>query len=229
MVWPCPAMWRIVLCRAENVFGVEMPLPRYRPSGPAVITLFELDRVAVLAGETVVLSWRAEHATTLVVTTPDGMSVDLDARRGHGTFRISVPHTGAVTGTAHGPRGATPTVTRAVAVFELPETVDVPIPDVTGVHVPMAARTPVPAVDRSGIAAALIAAGPPVRPITVAPVERFDRRTWLAPPPGLGVITPVRPVTTSRAPRHLARLFEPPPQGGLVRRLGARLRREDHR
>ncbi|NUT50393.1 MAG: hypothetical protein HOV94_24270, partial [Saccharothrix sp.] len=70
---------------------------------------------------------------------------------------------------------------------------------------------------------------PSARPITVAPVERFDRRGSLAPPPGLGVITPVRPVTTSRAPRHLTRLFEAPAGGGLLRRLGARMARGDRR
>lgn len=206
-----------------------MSSTRYGPSGPAVITQFELDRVAVLAAETVVLTWRTENAVTLVATAPDGMVVEFDARSGHGTFRISVTRTGAVTGVAHGPRGATPTVTLAVAVFEIPATADVPIPAITGVRVPMAARTPVPAVDRSGLAAALVARGPAVRPITVRPVERPVRRTWLATPPGLGVITPVRPVTTSRPPRHLARLFAAPPQGGLLRRLGVRMSRGDHR
>jgi hypothetical protein len=194
-----------------------------------VITSFRLDRAVVLAAETVVLSWRTENAVTLVVTTPDGMAVELDARAGQGTFRIPVTRTGAVTGVAHGPRGATPTVTRAVAVFEVPERVDVPIPDVTGVRVPMPARTPVPAVDRSGIAAALLVRGPVVRPITVRPVERFDRHSALTPPPGLGAITPVRPVTTARAPRHLARMFEAPAGGGLLRRLGVRMARGDRR
>ncbi|MCP2167287.1 hypothetical protein [Goodfellowiella coeruleoviolacea] len=214
-----------------------MSVSWHSPSTPAVITLFELDRAAVLAGEPVWLHWRTENAGTLVVTTPDGMTAELDARAGHGTFRVTVTGTGAITGTAHGPRGATPTVTRPVAVFRPAEATAVPIPDLSRVGLRMAPRTPVPAVDRSGIVAALLARGPGARSIAVRPVEhlversveRPHRRAWLAPPAGLGVITPARPVPTTRPPRHLAPFGAGPAGRGLLRRLGTLIRRRSTR
>lgn len=205
-----------------------MSVPWHSPPDPAAITQFELDRVAVLAGEAVLLRWCVENAGTLVVTTPDGMVTELDARAGRGVHRVAVTGTGVVTGTAYGPRGATPTVTRAVAVFEPAGFDRVPLPDFTGTGVRMAPRTPVPGVDRSGVAAALLARGPAGRP-TVARAARPDHprlHDWLTPPAALWGTAPVRPVTAARPPRHLARLFAAgPEQPGPLRRLGDRLRR----
>src|SRR5262249_30728936 len=131
--------------------------------------------------------------------------------------------------------------------FELPETVDVPIPDLRDTPMPVFGRTRVSAVDRSPLAAALLAVTPGDRSVSVFPagrhvgVARTQGPDWATPPTKLVSIAPVRPAMRPARSRRrswlslggrsarpidlLALCFGQPTGWNVLRRLNARLRR----
>lgn len=155
------------------------------PSGrPAVITAFELDRSAVLAGEPVTVHWRTENAGTVRITPPDGFPVDLDARSGSGAHRIVVRNSGIVMVTAWGADGKPVEAARPVAVFAMPDTVEVPVPGLRETPMPGLVRTPIGVLARS----AGFVRGEPFAGVRGPRV----RPAWAVPPVELMSVAPVR-------------------------------------
>jgi hypothetical protein len=162
----------------------------HRPFRAAAITLFELDRVAVLAGELVLVRWRTENAVTMRVMVPDGHYLDFDASSGAGAHQMVITRTGMVSAAAYGWAGPPATAGQPVAVFEIPRTTSVPVPDLGAVPMPIFGRTHVPALDRTGLAAALASRAP----LSVTRTARVDRRVppFAAPPVELLTIAAAR-------------------------------------
>ncbi|GGS54746.1 hypothetical protein [Actinokineospora fastidiosa] len=166
-----------------------MTHPARHGTGPrAVITALDLDRTAVLAGESVTVGWRTRGASLICITRPDGDTVELDARSGRGSYRFTATMTGAVRAVAYDRSDASPEWVRPVAVFELPETVAVGIPDLRNIPMPVFGRTGPVIPDANGVAAAFLAA----RPRDLRLGQRME--TLIAsgppgvPPPPLGLL-----------------------------------------
>ncbi|SDM15776.1 hypothetical protein SAMN04488074_117101 [Lentzea albidocapillata subsp. violacea] len=192
------------------------------PSALPRFTEMQLDRVALLAGESVVARWKTENASDVVVSLPDGMVYEFDAARGPGEFRFVVTTSGAVTATAYG-SGAPVTVVREVAVFEPPEFVPVPMPGLTDAPMPLFGRTGLRLVGATGLAPALVARGRSV--LDLAPLERATappRPGWATPPTGLTSVVPQRAPRRPRWAGH-TRWLTPVPRWPVLRRLGTRL------
>jgi len=208
--------------RRSKEFSPGVPMS-VTPDLPLFIGI-ELDRAAVLAGESVVVRWKTENASEVVLSLPDGMTYEFDARAGTGTFRFVVTTSGAVVATAYG-WGPPITTLREVAVFELPQQVPVPMPDLTGAPSPTFGRAGFRLVDSSGLAPALVSRGRSV--LDLAPIDRAGappRPGWAAPPTGLMSVVPDRGPRRPRWAGH-TRWLTPVPRWRVLRRLGNRLLR----
>ncbi|MGI5506211.1 hypothetical protein [Lentzea sp. CA-135723] len=151
-----------------------------------MFTEFHLDRVALLAGESVTATWNTQNATHVVFSLPDGMVYEFDAL-GTREFRFVVTTSGAVTVTARGDGSST--LVREVVVFSPAEFVPVPMPDFA--RVPLFGRTDLPLVRPTGLVP--VARGrtvldlAPLQPVTAPP-----RPAWATPPTGLTSVAPSR-------------------------------------
>lgn len=164
-------------------------------------THFEVSPAAVLAGEPVTVHWRTENAGSVIISTPDGFSVEFDARGDTGSYEFVAPRSGMVSGTAHGWFGEPARVSRPLAQFQLPTTIDVPIPGFPAKQLPLFGRTSLPVVDRSPVLAALLVTEPG-RELRTTPVAagRGGAPVATTRPPALA-IAPVRSAT-QLAPRR---------------------------
>lgn len=151
---------------------------------------FEVRPPAVLAGEPVTVHWRTENAGSVIISTPDGLSVEFDARGNTGSYEFVAHRTGMVFGTAFGWFGEPARACCPVARFQLPTTIDVPVPGFPAKQLSIFGRVTVPVVDRSPVLAALHATEP----------SREIRTTPLAPTRNVPAVPTSRPPTLSITP-----------------------------
>lgn len=165
---------------------------------------FEVRPTAVLAGEPVTVHWRTENAGTVIISTPDGLSVEFDARGNTGSHEFVATRTGMVFGTALGWFGEPARACWPVARFQLPTTIDVPLPGFPAKQMSMFGRTTLPNVDRSPVLATLLVAG-----TTPVAASRGGHSVTTVRPPALS-LAPVRSTTrlTSRRTRSWFSLRE---------------------
>ncbi|WP_285640892.1 hypothetical protein [Lentzea sp. NBRC 102530] len=184
-----------------------------------MFTEFHLDRVALLAGESVTARWNTIDTTHVVLSLPDGMIYEFD---GAGEFRFVVTTSGVVTATAHG-RGLPASVYREVAVFEPAEVVPVPMPDLIGAPMPSFGRTGIRFVQPTGLTPALVARGRSVLDLApLAPAAVPPRPAWATPPTGLTSVVPARAPGRPRWSSH-TRWLGRVPWWTSLRRWGTRL------
>ncbi|MBB5156098.1 hypothetical protein [Saccharopolyspora phatthalungensis] len=174
----------------------------------AVITLFEVDRAAVLAGEQVTVRWRTEHAGTIRITPPDGFPIDLDAGSGSGSHQFVAARTGMIRAMAYGRAGPPAEAGCPIAVFELPALVPVPVPEPSEASMPVFARTPLPFLDRSALGSALLTASSGHRSLAISPAGRGEGRpAWTTTPARFLSVMPSRSPGRPARPIDLRAVF----------------------
>ncbi|WP_394617043.1 hypothetical protein JNUCC0626_46785 [Lentzea sp. JNUCC 0626] len=183
-----------------------------------MFTEFHLDRVALLAGESVTATWNTLNATHVVLSLPDGMAYEFDAPDTR-EFRFTVTSSGIVSATAHG-EGPPSSLVREVAVFEPAGFAPVPMPDFTG--------APVPTFGRPCPAPAIVARGRTVLDLApLPPVPAPPRPAWASPPTGLTSVLPGRGPRRAQWAGHV-RWLGPVPWWKGVRDWGTKLFRGAH-